>query len=104
VLGKCDALQLVVDGIAANHAKRIGQEHAGRADNTCACAQCRCIAQGSLRSPGDGGAVVFDLQGSLLRVPDDPEEHRIHVDRDRVLRQGHNTMFGQSSSFQPVYH
>ncbi len=45
------------------------------------------LAQRGLGSPGDGGAVVGHFQGGFLGIPHQPEQHRIHIDRDGVLGQ-----------------
>ena len=46
------------------------------------------LAQGGLGGPGDGGFIICNLQGGFFRIPDDPEEHRIHIHRYGVFRQG----------------
>ena len=33
------------------------------------------------------GLVVLDFQGGFFGVPDDPEQHRIHIDRHGILGQ-----------------
>ena len=46
------------------------------------------VAQRGLRRPGDGLHVALHLQSRFLRIPHEPEQHGVDVDRHGIPRQG----------------
>ena len=69
-----DLLQLLVQLAAAD--QDVGQHHAP--DD---------VPQGRLRRPVHGSVVVLHFQSGFFRVPDNPEQDRVHIHRDRILGQ-----------------